>query len=80
MESAQGQPREVIQIFGNLLPGIIVLKLNFLLSGILVLMARFANFVFFRSQEISLPFVPISKFSNFEVSVREIPNNEVLQV
>ena len=36
MESAQGQPCEVIQIFGNFLLGIIVIKLNFLLRGILV--------------------------------------------
>ena len=36
MESAQGQPHEVIQIFGDFLPEIIVLKLNFLLRGILV--------------------------------------------
>ena len=38
-----------------------------------------------RSQEISLPFVPISKFSEFEVGwktllVLEIPNTEVRQV
>ena len=48
MESAQGQPCKVIQIFGNFLPGIIGMKLNFLLSGILVWMVRFADFVFLR--------------------------------
>ena len=46
MESAQGQPCEVIQIFVNFLLGIIVIKLNFLLRGILVWMVRFADFVF----------------------------------
>ena len=46
MESAQGQPCEVIEIFGNFLPGFIVIKLNFLLSGILVWMVRFADFAF----------------------------------
>ena len=33
-------------IFGNFLPGIMVIKLNFLFSGILVWMVRFADFVF----------------------------------
>ena len=45
MESAQGQPCKVIQIFGNFLPGIIVIKLNFLPSGILVWLFLFADFV-----------------------------------
>ena len=73
------------------LPGIIVIKLNFLLTGILVWMVHFADFVFLldffgkRSLEISLPFVPISKFSELEVGwktllVLEMPNSEVRQV
>ena len=53
-------------------------------------MVRFADFVFlpdfsFRSQEISLPFVPISKVPELEAKgktllVLEIPNSEACQV
>ena len=87
MESAQGQPCEVIQIFGNFLLGIIVVKLNFLHSGILVWMVRFADFVFLPDflenvhRKFPYQLSPFLNFSEFEVGwktllVLEIPNTK----
>ena len=83
----KGNLARYIQMFGNLLPGIIVLKSNFSLNGSLCGFRIFSAFSGKRSQEISALFVPISTIEifGFEVGLKtllvlEIPNNEAHQV